>query len=132
MERPRVLLVEDDRLVGPLLRARLQSMGYEVAHVATAAEALDHDSAHLPHLIVMDVGLGEGIDGIVAAGAIRRARDVPIVFLTARTDPVTLARAGLIEDTRCVSKACTAEQLEAELAAALRGSAVREPDRRRG
>ncbi|MCZ8132514.1 MAG: response regulator [Steroidobacteraceae bacterium] len=135
MDRPRVLLVEDDRQLGPLLRDRIEVMGYEVCHVPTAAEALDHDSAHQPDLVVMAVGLGQGIDGIVAAGAIRRARDVPIVFLTMRADAVTLARADLIEDSRCVSKTCSAQELETALAAALHGSTVRRrrvPEHRQG
>lgn len=106
-----LLVVEDDPLAADLLRGQLEEMGFRVTHVLTAAEGLDAAFSLRPDLIVMDVGLGAGIDGITAAGAIRRAMDTPIVLMTMRTDTVTMTRAELIEGAAYLQKSCSEEEL---------------------
>lgn len=121
-----LLIVEDDPLAADLLRGQLEAMGYRVTHALTAAEGLDTAFALRPDLIVMDVGLGAGIDGITAAGAIRRAMDTPIVLLTMRTDTVTMTRAELIEGAAYLQKSCSEEELRFTIE-----SAIEERDRAR-
>jgi DNA-binding response OmpR family regulator len=106
-----ILIVEDDALAADLLRGQLEAMGYRVTHTPTAAEGLDSAFSLRPDLIVMDVGLGAGIDGITAAGAIRRALDTPIVLLTMRTDTMTMTRAELVEGAAYLQKSCSEEEL---------------------
>jgi CheY-like chemotaxis protein len=92
---PRLLIVEDDVLVVLDFKARLEGMGYTVVAQATSApEALDAMAESSPDLVLMDIGLGQGIDGIEAAAAIHRRFNVPIVFVTAHSDEATLRQAA--------------------------------------
>jgi DNA-binding response OmpR family regulator len=124
MAAEHLLIVEDDPVAAAGLCAQLEQMGYRVSHALTAAEGLDAAFADRPDLIVMDVGLGAGIDGIAAAGAIRRAMDTPIVLLTMRTDTATITRAELIEGAAYLQKSCSQEELQFTIESALeeRGS----------
>lgn len=93
--RPRLLIVEDDALVALDFKARLEGMGYAVvAHVVSAPDAIDATATSSPDLVLMDIGLGQGIDGIEAAAAIHRRFNVPIVFVTAHSDEATLRQAA--------------------------------------
>jgi PAS domain S-box-containing protein len=81
---PRILLVEDERVVALATEQLLRHHGYDPVHVSTGEEAiaaLSRDPAI--SLVLMDIDLGAGIDGTEAARRILRARDLPIVFLTA-------------------------------------------------
>jgi CheY-like chemotaxis protein len=111
MSKGRILLVEEDGFAAPALKRMLEDMGCAVMHVPTAAEAMDHAFEHRPDAIVMDVHLGRGIDGIDTARAIRRAHDIPVVFLSARRDEATRARAALATPAACLPKACTSDEL---------------------
>jgi two-component system, cell cycle sensor histidine kinase and response regulator CckA len=92
----RILIVEDETIVAENLAVKLRQLGYEVIGIAAEGEAALDMVKHLnPQLILMDIKLGGDLDGIEAADAIRRQFDVPVIFLTAHSDPVTLSRAKL-------------------------------------
>ena len=91
---PSILIVEDEALVAADIEARLERMGYRVAGQAqTSEEAIQQTVEHRPDLILMDINLGRGGDGVATAQALRPHRDVPVVFLTANSDPATVERA---------------------------------------
>ena len=91
----RILVVEDERIVGAALQVQLEKAGYEVvANVGTADQAVAAARDTAPDLVLMDINLGKGGDGIEASGRIRNHVDIPIVFLTAYSDPETMERAG--------------------------------------
>ena len=73
---------------------RLRGLGYVVADIATSgADAVEKAGALSPDLILMDIQLGEGIDGIEAAHRIREQVDIPVIYVTAHADPGLLERA---------------------------------------
>ncbi|MCX5883172.1 MAG: ATP-binding protein [Deltaproteobacteria bacterium] len=83
MEKETILIVEDDAILAIHLRNMLIGLGYSVPEpVATGEAAIAAVAAELPDLILMDIQLAGVMDGITAAGHIRSAADVPIVFLT--------------------------------------------------
>src|SRR5215216_6568681 len=83
-EKPRVLVVDDDRAVRESLRRSLEFNGYEVALATDGAEALAGIGSSDPDVVIMDVMMPR-LDGIEATRALRSARnDVPILVLTAR------------------------------------------------
>ena len=87
--RPRrVLLVEDQRIVALSEKIILQRAGYDVllAYSGEAAVRMFRESAHVD-LVLMDIDLGPGIDGTVAAQSILAEREVPVVFLSSHTEP---------------------------------------------
>jgi PAS domain S-box-containing protein len=93
---PRILIVEDEGLIALDLSRRLPKLGYEVCGMAvTGAEAVAQAIALRPDLVLMDICLRGPMDGIAAADQIRAQIDVPIVYLTANSDELTLRRAKL-------------------------------------
>ncbi|MBU2549394.1 MAG: PAS domain S-box protein [Proteobacteria bacterium] len=92
----RVLVVEDEVIIGQDLKSRIQEMGYQVrGPVATAEEAVESVRRELPDLVLMDVILAGAMDGIEAAETIRSIAEIPIVFVTAYADEERIDRAKL-------------------------------------
>jgi len=83
-QRPRVLVVDDDRAVRESLRRSLDFNGYAVSLAADGAEALAGIGTVAPDVVIMDVMMPR-LDGVEATRALRAAgNDVPILVLTAR------------------------------------------------
>jgi len=88
----RVLIVEDDRHLGPLLVRVLASHGYEATLVASAASAKGPPSFHFD-LAVVDWMLPDG-DGLEVCTHLRRHRfEAPILMLTAKSEKKDRVRA---------------------------------------
>lgn len=93
-EVPRILIVEDDYVVGLELEAGLSEAGFEVVGTAnSAAEAVRLAISERPVLAVMDIRLAGRRDGIAAALEIFNACGVRCIFATAHHDAATRARA---------------------------------------
>lgn len=96
MSKLAILIVEDETIVAADLEMKLKQIGYEVAGIASQGrEAVDMAMRYKPQLILMDIQLEGSMDGIKTAGAIHSRYDIPIVYLTAHSDPATLSRAKL-------------------------------------
>jgi PAS domain S-box-containing protein len=90
----RILIVEDETLVARDLESSLTQVGYAVMGKECTGQAAVRAANELrPDLILMDIQLDGELDGIDAAVEIRRLHGLPVVFLTAFADDVTLARA---------------------------------------
>jgi hypothetical protein len=90
----RILIVEDEAIIAEEIATRLQAMGYGVAGIGASGEAaITLADQHQPDLVLMDIMLQGGIDGIAAAQHIYQAWSIPIVYLTAYGDEKTLQRA---------------------------------------
>jgi DNA-binding response OmpR family regulator len=85
--RPRIVLVEDDPSIAEVLVLRLQAAGCDVHRYADGRAALDGVGASWPDLVVLDLGLPGGLDGMEVLRRLRRQHDVPVLILTARTEP---------------------------------------------
>ena len=82
MKQLRILLVEDDPVIGLLLAELLVGLGHSVcATVGTEPDAVAAAARHAPDLMVVDVHLAEG-SGISAMGTIGRTRAMAHVFMT--------------------------------------------------
>ena len=94
-DAPTVMVAEDTDAVRIVLRMQLTILGYRVLEARDGLEALEAARRERPDLILMDIGLPV-LDGLEAA---RRLRDtpetegIPVVALTAFSDPDTRARA---------------------------------------
>ena len=98
MAERQVLVVEDERIIAKGIEKRLKGLGYGVAGLASnGTEAVQQALKIGPDIILMDINLGQGIDGVEAAGLIRRDVDIPVVYLTAHSDDATLQRAKVSE-----------------------------------
>ncbi len=93
-----ILIVEDEVIVAEDLTAKLNRLGYAVVgRTAYGEQALTLTRDLHPHLVLMDIRLAGGMDGVTAAETIHRECDVPVIYLTAHSDYTTLERAKLTE-----------------------------------
>jgi PAS domain S-box-containing protein len=82
-----LLLVEDEMMIAKAQKTALEKYGYTVISADSGQAALDLFSTLDPiDLVLMDIHLGEGMDGIETAKLILRHREVPIVFLSNHTE----------------------------------------------
>lgn len=92
----KILIVEDDVLIGVDIISALKEFGYETAGpFVSGEEVLKEISEINPDFILMDIDLGGGMDGIETARAVQDIKNVPVVFLSALNDEATLQRAKL-------------------------------------
>jgi len=93
MGNARILVVEDEVIVLRDLQQTLAQLGYDVPAVATSgAAAIAQAAAVRPDLVLMDIRLRGGMDGITAAQQIRTQLAIPVVYVTAHSDALTLQR----------------------------------------
>jgi DNA-binding NarL/FixJ family response regulator len=115
-QRGRVLVVEDDYIVGLELEAGLTDAGFEVVGVAmTAEQALVLATAERPALVVMDVRLGGRRDGIEAAKDILQATGARSIFATATLHPEIQVRAAAARPLGWIGKPYQVEDLAARI-----------------
>ncbi|WP_027368011.1 ATP-binding protein [Desulfocurvibacter africanus] len=89
-----ILVVDDERIVALDLTYTLEHLGYVIAGVAaTGEEAVARSIDAKPDLVLMDIRLKGDMDGIEAAERIKELLDIPIIYLTAYSDNMTLERA---------------------------------------
>ena len=85
--KPRILIVEDEPGIADTLQYALRTEGFEPVCCATGEEALASARAEPPALVILDVGLPD-TSGFEVFKRLRAASDVPVVFLTARSDEI--------------------------------------------
>jgi PAS domain S-box-containing protein len=120
MHDAKVLIVEDEQILAMDVRAQLSDLGYDVVGIArTGKEALRLSDERHPDLVLMDIQLHGSMDGIAAAGEIRRQWQIPVVFMTAFAGDETLSRAKLSGPYGYLPKPFEAKQLNATVSIAL-------------
>ena len=88
---PRVLIVEDERVVATHVERSLRDAGYRVTGIAASAiEAQSLVSSEPPDVALVDIRLRGRSDGFEIAERLRNESDVPVVYMTAHTDDDTL------------------------------------------
>jgi two-component system, response regulator PdtaR len=94
-EVPKILIVEDDYVVGLDLENSLSEAGFDVVGIAKSArEAVRLAGSKRPNLAIMDINLSGGGDGVDAALEIFSAYGVRSIFATAHHDEHTRNRAN--------------------------------------
>ncbi len=83
----RILVVDDERQITRMLRASLQSSGYEVLVAGNGVEAYARFEADRPDLIITDLGMPE-MTGLELTRAVRRLSLTPIIVLSVRDTDV--------------------------------------------
>ncbi len=89
----KILLVEDEYIIAIAESQAITSRGYEVITATTGEEAVEIIKT-IPSLdlVLMDIDLGAGIDGIEAAQQIFAIRNIPVVFLTSHSEQVMVEK----------------------------------------
>lgn len=98
MASAKILVVEDEGIVVLHIKNTLERLGYEVAGIAaTGEDAIMKAMEDRPDLVLMDIVLKGPVDGIDAAEKIRAIFSIPVIYLTAHADEMTLKRAMATE-----------------------------------
>jgi DNA-binding response OmpR family regulator len=124
----RILIVEDDLLIASQMEAALTDAGFQIAGTAsTGKEALQLAHTQSPMLVVMDIRLAGGRDGIDTALELFRSHGIRCIFASAHADQEAQRRAAPAAPLGWLQKPYTMASLTAKVRAAvseLRG----EPD----
>jgi PAS domain S-box-containing protein len=120
MNKPRLLIVEDETIVAADLAIHLDQLGYQVVGTAASGEqalALAEDLR--PDLVLTDIRLKGAMDGIDLAREVRVRLRLPVVFLTAYAEEATLERAKVTEPFGYILKPFESRELETAIEMAL-------------
>ena len=85
-----ILIVEDELAIADSIAYALRTDGFQVRHVTLGEHALDamrEPAAETPALVVLDVGLPD-TNGFEVCRRLRQFSNVPVIFLTARSDEI--------------------------------------------
>jgi two-component system, cell cycle response regulator len=124
VERPLILVVDDDPALRELIAVQLENAGYETVRAADGEEALRLATEHEPDVVVLDVSM-RGLDGYAVCRSLqeRDASAPPVIFLTANAQ--TNARVQGLDSGAVdyVVKPFDAAELAARVRVALRTKA---------
>ncbi len=120
MAAHKILVVEDDRTTRKVIELQLQNMGYEVLDGAvTAEDAMEKVQNDDPSLVLMDINLGKGMDGIDTARIIMEKYRIPVVYITAYGTNDNLERAKKTNPAGFINKPVRENDLHANIEIAL-------------
>jgi len=120
VNKPRILIVEDEAIVANDIQMRLKKLGYIPCAIASSGEEAIQKAAKMqPNLVLMDIVLKGQMNGIEAAQEIRERFGIPVVYLTAYADEKTLTRAKVTEPLGYILKPFGEGELHSSIEIAL-------------
>jgi signal transduction histidine kinase len=94
LNRERILIVEDERLIALNLKITLEKLGFIITSIVSSGkDAITNAELEKPDLVLMDINLDDEMDGVEAAKIIYRKYRIPIIFVTAFSDSSLIDRA---------------------------------------
>jgi two-component system, OmpR family, response regulator len=118
----RVLLVEDDALTREVLSAALAGSGFQV-HAEPDGSRVERAAATFrPDIALIDMRLGDGVDGITVARRLKGTDDFPLLFLTSATAIEDVLAAYDVGGDDYIVKPFVMAELVARMRAVLRRS----------
>lgn len=119
-KKVKVLVVEDESIVGIDLKKTLIKLNYQVLDVVrTGEDAIKKAIDKKPDIILMDIMLGGKISGIEAVNKIKEEIDVPVICLTAYADEKTIQSAKLTDPFGYILKPYEEQSLHSSIEMAL-------------
>jgi CheY-like chemotaxis protein len=119
--KKKILVVEDEPRIVEMLTTRLKAAGYHVIAASDAVLAGIMALKHHPDLILLDISMPGG-NGLMVAERLQNAEataDIPVIFLTASSQPGLRAKAMVLGAVGFFEKPYDAHQLLAAIARAL-------------
>ncbi|MBW2031819.1 MAG: response regulator, partial [Deltaproteobacteria bacterium] len=122
MEKHRILVVDDIMENVEILKARLESQGYEVSTAFNGEEALKKVQETQPDLVLLDVMMPK-MDGFQVCRAIRSSKNtemLPVIMVTARTDTNDIVKGFEAGADDYLTKPFNQQELQARVRSMLR------------
>jgi len=120
MNKTKIFYVEDELFLGKIVRESLESRGFDVVMESDGAKAIDAFKKTKPDICVLDVMLPNK-DGFTIADEIREIdEDVPIIFLTAKTQTEDVVKGFSLGGNDYIRKPFSMEELIVRVQNALR------------
>ncbi len=111
----KILYAEDELFLGKIVKESLESRGYEVFMEADGNKVLSLFTKHLPQVCILDIMLPNK-DGYTIAEEIRTINEeVPIIFLTAKTQTEDLVKGFKLGGNDYIRKPFSMEELIARI-----------------
>jgi two-component system catabolic regulation response regulator CreB len=129
--KPRILIVEDEPGIADTLQYALRTDGFEPSWCGTGLAALEQVRQSPPALVILDVGLPD-LNGFELFKRLREIADVPVVFLTARTDEIDRVVGLELGADDYVAKPFSPRELVARVRTILRRASRHDPLARAG
>lgn len=109
-------IIEDELLIAEKIKRLLIAMGYSICEpVSNYNDALTMIADEKPDLLLVDINLGAGKDGIHLAEKVNELYQLPFIFLTANSDVVTIERAKAVKPNAYIVKPFNKEELFAAI-----------------
>jgi len=122
---PHILIVEDEAAIADTLIFALQSEGFTTTWLSLAEQALAEQQRNPADLLILDIGLPD-ISGFEACKRLRRFSEVPVIFLTARSEEIDRVVGLEIGADDYVVKPFSPREVAARVKAILKRMAPRE------
>ncbi len=120
MDKITILIVEDEFIVAMDLQAHLEALGYSVSgRVNSGEKAIHYVQETGVDLVLMDIMLKGKMDGIEAAAHIRSHFHIPVIYITANTNPHIFEQAKVTEPFGFIVKPFNERELQANIEMAL-------------
>jgi two-component system, OmpR family, response regulator VicR len=116
----KILVVEDDKVSREVLYTALDNEGYDVVEAVDGEEALQKIESERPDLILLDLMLPRGMDGLDVCKRARDKTSVPIIMLTARNEEIDKVLGLEVGADDYITKPYGTRELLARIKAALR------------
>ena len=111
-----ILLVEDEAIIAMSTRQQLEKYGYSVITATTGEKAIDAmENQPTIQLVLMDINLGDDLDGTEVAARILRDHDLPVLFLSSHTEPEVVNRTEKVTSYGYVVKNSSITVLDASI-----------------
>ncbi|MDX2137119.1 MAG: response regulator transcription factor [Chloroflexota bacterium] len=120
----KILVVDDEPQIRKQLKIGLGGHGYEVILAVNGQETLTLTAQQSPDIIVLDIALGVGPDGIEICQRLREWSKTPIIMLSVHDEEKTKVAALMAGADDYLTKPFGIEELHARIIAIMRRTAV--------
>lgn len=122
----RILVVDDEVPIQRILRRNLSVSGYDVLVAENGSQAIEMTRAHQPDLILLDICMPGGIDGVEVCVQVREFTQTPIIILSAMTEERQKVKALDLGADDYLTKPFSNDELQARVRACLRRAGTKE------
>lgn len=118
--RSRILIVENDGIIASDLEKVLDKLRYSVTNVSFSGEdALLNIEKERPDIILTETMLNGSMDGVEFVNNVNTQFDIPVIFLSASSDKVTIERVKNVKSYGFISKPFSEDLMHASIETAI-------------